>query len=132
MIVLDASAAVDLLLQVEPRASALAARLRRHGPNLAAPHLLDAEVAQVLRRFVRQREIGESRARATLEDLALLPLTRYPHRPLLGRAFDLRDNATIYDALYLALAETLDAPLLTCDGALRDVPGAYARVEVVD
>lgn len=131
MIVLDASAALDFLLWVPPHGETVAARIRASGPALAAPHLLDAEVAQVLRRFVRREEIPVEVARAALEDLDALPIVRYPHGPLLHRAFDLRNNATIYDALYLVLAEALDAPLLTRDASLAAIPGHLARVEVV-
>jgi predicted nucleic acid-binding protein len=93
--------------------------------------LLDAEVGQVLRRFSIAREISVQRARAALADYAALPITRYPHLPLLERAFALRANATFYDALYLALAEVIDAPLVTCDSRLARAPGARAVVEVL-
>lgn len=71
------------------------------------------------------------RARGAIEDLGALPLVRYPHAPLLARAFELHANATLYDAICLVLAEALDAPLLTCDAALARVPGHAARVQVV-
>lgn len=131
MIVLDATIVVDLLLALPPHAETIAARIARSAPQLAAPHLLDAEVAQVLRRFVLSGELGPSAAREALDDLQSLPITRYPHAALLPRAFELRDNATIYDALYLVLAEALDAPLWTRDVALSQIPGAQAKVEVL-
>ena len=131
MIVLDASAAVDLLLGVPPRGEAIAGRLRADAEGIAAPHLLDAEVAQVLRRFVLRSEISADRAIAALDDLRMFPLTRYPHVELLQRAFELRDNVTVHDALYLALAERLGATLVTCDSALSTVPGHAASVVVV-
>jgi len=131
VIVLDASAAVDLLLDVPPHGDAVARRLAAEPDGAAAPHLFDAEVGQVLRRFVLAGSVGADRAAAALEDLADLPLERFPHGPLLGRAFALRENATVYDALYLALAEALGAPLVTRDGALASVPGVRARVEVL-
>jgi predicted nucleic acid-binding protein len=131
MIVIDASAAVDLLLENEPWAGSVEGRLRLDPGGVAAPYLLDAEVGQVLRRFVTGGRVTEARARQALQDLRDLPLARYPHEPLLGRAFDLRANATFYDALYLALAEQLGATLLTRDDALATVPGHRARVDVV-
>jgi len=131
LIVLDASAVVDLLLGLPPHAEVIAARIKLESPGLAAPYLLDAEVAQVLRRYVRCGEVTAGYAASALHDLLALPITRYPHTPLLIPAFDLRDNVTIYDALYLVLAEALGAPLLTRDGALARVPGHKATVEVV-
>ena len=104
--------------------------VRRHAPALHAPHLLDAEVAHVLRRYVLRGELDIEQAGAALDDLANLPITRCPHGPFLGRALELRHNVTVYDALYLALGETLDAPVLTSDAALADVPGCRARVEL--
>lgn len=131
VIVVDASAAIDVLLDLAPHANALADRLRQESPNLSTLHLLDAEVGQVLRRYARRGQVSETRARAALDDLADLPLIRYPHLPLVHRAFELRHNTTFYDALYLALAEGLNAPLLTRDRALAHVPGHRATVEVV-
>ena len=93
--------------------------------------VLDASVGQVLRRHVRRRELSATRAKVALGDLTALPLQRYPLLPLLARAFELRDRATVYDALYLALAERAGAPLLTRDARLADVPGHSAAVEVV-
>ena len=131
MIVLDASAVLDLLLNLEPRAAAIRRRLFEESPGLLTLHLLDAEVGQVLRRHVRRHELSTARAKAALEDLTALPLQRYPLLPLLARAFELRDNATVYDALYLALAENAGAPLLTRDARLAKVPGHSAAVEVL-
>lgn len=131
MIVLDASVVIDLLLDTRGAADAIRERVRADAKGLAAPHLLDAEVGQVLRRFVLAGQLLPERAEDALQDLADLPLIRHAHGPLLGRAFELRDNATIYDGLYLALAEGLEAPLLTRDSALASAPGHRARVEVV-
>ncbi len=98
---------------------------------LHAPHLIDVEVAQVLRRYVNRGQLGEHHAAAALDDLRDLALERYPHHLFLPRIWDLRDNVTAYDAAYLALAEALDAPLLTCDRRLATAPGHGARVVVV-
>jgi len=131
VIVLDASVVVDLLLDLPPYAGRIVTRIQQEAPALVAPHILDAEVAQVLRRYVLRGEVSAVDAEAALEDLTALPITRYPHIPLILRAFALRANATIYDALYLVLAEALAAPLLTRDTALGTVPGHGAQVEVV-
>lgn len=128
-IVVDASAIVDLVLDLPP-SRAIVERLGAAG-GLFAPHLIDAEVAQVLRRHVLRGTLGSGRAWQALDDLADLPLRRYPHAPFLARAFELRDNATIYDGLYLALAEALDAVFLTRDARLADVPNSRARIELI-
>ncbi len=130
MIVVDASVVVDLLLDRPPFADAIAARLQ-HETGIAAPHLLDAEVGQVLRRYVRSGEVTAARAAGALEDLAALPIQRFPHTPLLREAFALRDNVTFYDAVYLVLAAALDAAFLTRDRALVGVRKARARVECI-
>lgn len=130
MIVVDASVVVDYLLGgPSPAGDALAAVLTRHEP-VSAPHLLDVEVGQVLRRFVLRDRLTVGMAEELLGELAALPLRRYEHRGLVDRAFELRRNVTMYDAVYLALAEVLEAPLLTADAALADVPGSTAVVEV--
>jgi predicted nucleic acid-binding protein len=131
MIVLDASAAIDLLLNSPPSGARIAGRVAAERTGIIAPHLIDAEVGQVLRRFLLAQEISVQRARAALNDFAQLPIARYPHVPLLERAFALRANTSFYDALYLALAEAVDAPLITCDGSLARIPGVKARVEVL-
>lgn len=128
--VLDASATIEWLLQTKVGAR-VEARIFSRAATLHAPHLLDIEVAQVLRRYVATRAITASRGRAALEDLADLSLTRYPHEWLLERVWELRDNLTAYDAAYVALAEALDLPLVTCDGKMASAPGHRARVEVV-
>jgi predicted nucleic acid-binding protein len=129
LIVLDASAAVEVLLQ-SPVGAAWGERLLTSAVSLHAPHLLDVEVAQVLRRFVREGDVTASRAREALADLADLQVERYPHELLLPRAWELRDNLTAYDAVYVALAELLGATLLTRDDRIRTAPRHRARVEV--
>lgn len=131
MIVLDASVVIDLVLNRPPAGPEIAQRIESGAGPLLAPHLLDAEVGQVLRRFWLARSIDSERAAAALEDYAQLPITRYPHWPLLARAFTMRDNVTFYDALYLALAEATQATFVTSDRRLAGVPGVAARVEVL-
>ena len=130
MIVLDASAALELLLNT-PVAPRVAARVLAPRESLHAPHLIDLEIAQVLRRWERAGLLARLRGEEALEDLTDLPLERYPHQPLLARIWDLRSNATAYDAAYLALAEALGATLVTRDAALASIPGHAARVEVI-
>lgn len=129
MIVLDASAAVEVLLQTAAGAP-VTKRFFEAGTSLHAPHLLDIETTQILRRFVRKGEVTADRARQALEDLADLPLERYSHDFLLPRIWSLRQNLTAYDAVYVALAEALGATLLTRDARISRAPGHAARVEV--
>jgi predicted nucleic acid-binding protein len=130
MIVLDASAVLELLLGTE-LGRAIAKRIADPALGLHVPHLLDVEVAQALRRFVQCGELGQDTARIALEDLSSLDLERHAHEPLLGRIWALRENMTAYDATYVALAEALDAVLLTCDGRLARAPGIGRRVELI-
>jgi predicted nucleic acid-binding protein len=130
VIVIDASAMVELLLQTDA-ADAIADRCFAPGLSLHAPHLLDVEVTQVLRRYARTGDLGEQRGEEAVRDLRRLPLERYSHELLLPRMWELRHKASAYDAAYLALAEALDAPLLTRDASLEAIPGHTAAVEVV-
>jgi len=130
VIVLDASAAIEWLLQTVVGAR-VEERIFSQAATLHAPHLLDIEVAQVLRRYVTAGIITASRGQEAIEDVLDLSLTRYPHDVLLLRVWELRDNLTAYDAAYVALAEALGASLLTCDGKIASAPGHHARVEVV-
>ena len=129
MIVVDASALLEMLLRT-PAAASVEERLFDAGHTLHAPHLIDVEVAQVLRRYAATGQIQPARCRDALGDLSDLPLSRYPHDVLLPRVWELRHNLTAYDAVYVALAEALDAPLLTCDRRLAAAPGHHARVDL--
>lgn len=130
MIVLDASAAVDWLLETSA-GQRIETRIYSRKESLHGPHLLEIEVAQVLRRLVRQGTVASRRADEAIDDLTDLPMTRYPHAVLLPRVWQLRHALSAYDALYVALAEVLNAPLLTCDGKIASAPGHHATVEVV-
>lgn len=130
MIVVDASVLLEVLLRM-PAAAALEERLFQPQETLHAPHLVDVEVAQVLQRYALAGDADDERCRAALDDLAGFQLTRYAHDLLLPRVWQLRANLSAYDATYVALAEALDAPLLTCDQRLANAPGHAARVEVM-
>jgi predicted nucleic acid-binding protein len=130
VIVLDASAALEVLLGSGP-GRALAARIDDPTVTLHAPHLLAVEVTQVLRRQTSLGNLTAARAGDAVADLAALDLVRYEHEPFLPRIWALRDNLTAYDAVYVALAETLDAPLVTLDRRVADAPGHRARVELI-
>ena len=130
MIVIDASALIEVLLNT-PAAARVTERLFGRVDTLHVPHLLDLEVAQVLRRYTLSGQMSIARSEQALEDLADLPLNRYPHDIFLRRIWSLRRNSTAYDAAYLALAEALEAPLITRDAALARIPGHRARVEVL-
>ncbi len=130
MIVVDASAVLEVLLRT-PAGRAAQARLLDPAQTLHAPHLLDVEVAQVVRRYAASGEIDGERGRLALADLADFPVRRYPHDFLLPRVWALRNNLTAYDAIYVALAEALDAPLITRDQRLAAALGHQARIELV-
>jgi predicted nucleic acid-binding protein len=130
VIVIDASVVIEVLLNT-PAGIQIAERLFDPDETLHTPHLLDVEVAQVLRRYTRTGELDAIRGLQALKDLVDFPLTRYPHDLFLPRIWELRHKVTAYDAVYIALAETLAAPLLTRDAALASAPGHRARIELM-
>jgi predicted nucleic acid-binding protein len=130
LIVLDASALLEILLRT-PLAERLMGRALEASERMHAPHLLDIEVTQVLRRLVQRKEVTVARAEQALEDLAKLLIERHEHQSLVGRAWQLRDSIGAYDGVYVALAEALDAPLLTCDAKLAGARGHRATIELV-
>jgi predicted nucleic acid-binding protein len=130
MIVLDASALLELLLGTAT-GSLVAARISDTSLGLNIPHLADIEIAQALRRYVRDGELDVTSAANAIEVLRELDLERYAHEPLLKRVWALRHNLTAYDAVYVALAELLDTTLLTCDSRLARAPGLAKRVELI-
>jgi len=126
-VILDASAAVDFVLDNEPSASWVVEQLRA-AERIRAPHLIDAEVLAAVRRAVMAGWIPPERGTRALADYAVLRLVRFPHKPLMARAWALRDNVTAADALYVALAETLGAPLVTTDASLARAPGLEIEI----
>jgi len=130
VIVVDASALLEFLLQT-PLGTRVEARLFRDEEEFHSPHLVDVEVTQGLRRLVRAAEVSPGRAAEAIADLADLDLHRHDHLDLLTRAWKLRDNVTAYDAMYVALAEALDASMVTCDTPFAKAPGHHARIEVI-
>ncbi len=129
MIVLDASAAVDWLLQTSAGLR-IEHRIYSSSESLHAPHLIDVEVAQVLRRLAREGTISAQRADEAVRDLSDLRLTRYPHFAFLPHIWRHRHNLSAYDAAYVALAEFLRVPLITRDSRLASVPGHAATIEI--
>jgi predicted nucleic acid-binding protein len=129
VIVLDASATVDWLLQT-PAGVLIEKRIYSRNESLHAPHLLDLEVAQVLRRLVREGAAPVQRAGQAITDLLDLRITRYPHFVLLPRIWQLRHNFSAYDAAYVVLAERLGAPLVTRDSRLASASGHSAQIEL--
>jgi predicted nucleic acid-binding protein len=131
VIVVDASAMLEFLLQTT-LGTRVEARLFRDGEEFHSPHLMDVEVTQGLRRLVRSGEVSATRATEAIEDLSDLDLHRHAHLNLLTRAWQLRENVTAYDAMYVVLAEALDATMITCDSPLAKTPGHHARIEAIE
>jgi predicted nucleic acid-binding protein len=127
VVVVDTSAIVTMLIE-DPPVPALVDRLL--GRDLHAPHLIDVEFLHVLRRFLATGRVPLTRADAVRADFSALRITRYPHTLLLDRMWELRENLTAYDATFVALAEVLDAPLVTTDARLAAAPGHRAAIEV--
>ena len=128
--VLDASALAGVLLDA-PRYPSVVDLLAEESAELLVPHVCDVEVASALRKAVRRGMADISRADAALSLYVDLPLTRFPHTPLLARAFSLRDNLTMYDAIYVALAAAAGAPLYTADGRLARTASDHTGVRTV-
>jgi len=126
---LDASAAVDWLLQT-PAGEQIEKRIYTRNESLHAPHLLDLEVIQVMRRLAREGAVSASRAVEAVRDLLDLRITRYPHYVSLPWIWQHRNNLSAYDAAYVALAKRLSATLITRDGGLASVAGHGATIEL--
>ncbi len=130
MLVLDASAALAAFLGTGVNSTSIRVRIEAPGESLHAPHLLDVEMLHALRGLVLRGDVSRSRGEEVREDFASLRWSRYAHVPCLDRIWELKDNLTAYDAAYVALAETLGAPLVTTDARLAQAPGIRAEVEV--
>lgn len=127
---IDASALLEILLRTD-RADRLMERALSGSEHMHAPQLLDIEITQVLRRLVRQKEVTAPRAEQALQDLSNLLIERHDHQTLIPRIWQLRDSLTAYDGAYVALAEALAAPLLTCDAKLAGAHGHRATIELI-
>lgn len=130
MIVLDASAVVAVLLGAGPGTERIRERVESSGESLHVPHVMDLEVMHTLRRQLLRGGLSSERGAEALQDLANIAFTRYPHTSLAGRIWDLKENLTAYDAAYVALAEALNAPLITLDARLARASGIHAVVEL--
>jgi len=128
VIVVDTAAVIDALIG-RPAPIGLVERIAG-ARELHAPHLIDVELLHALRRLVASGDIGSDRADDARRDFADLAIVRYPHGPLADRMWELRHNVTPYDAAFVALAEALDIPLVTCDGRLARSSGHHASVEL--
>ena len=131
MIVIDASALLDVLLRLSPAGNIVEERVFEVNQTVHVPHLLDLEVTQVLRKRALNGLMAVPRCLRALDDLTNLRLLRYPHDFLLSRVWELRNNVSAYDAIYVALAEYLGAPLLTRDRRMANASGHHAQIELV-
>lgn len=129
MIVVDASVLVTALADDGPDGDHARTRLR--GERLIAPHLVDVEVASAWLRMASTGDLDERRADLARADLRALRVDRVPHGPLLERCWQLRSNLTMYDAVYVALAEITGIALLTADRKLAVSPGPECEIELL-
>jgi predicted nucleic acid-binding protein len=130
LLVLDASAALAAFLGTGVNSAFIRVRIEAPGESLHAPHLLDVEMLHALRGLVLRGDVSRARSEEVREDFASLRWSRYSHVAFLDRIWELKDNLTAYDAAYVALAETLSAPLITTDARLARASGIRAEVEV--
>lgn len=130
MIVIDASALIDALLDPE-RVPQVQAAFENENSPVIAPSVIDLEVAQTFRRMVRAQEILPTRGVSALQSMALLPLERVHHVNFIQRIWELRDNATAYDAVYIALAEHLEAPIMTTDRKFEGIAAHNAKIVLI-
>ena len=129
VLVVDASVIAPAVADGGPDGEACRARIK--GQSLAAPDLLRVEAVSVIRRQLASGALTPAQANNAVEDLLNLPITVYPTAPLLRRAWELRDNATAYDACYVALAEALGCALVTADQRLANAPGSRCQFDIV-
>jgi predicted nucleic acid-binding protein len=129
VIVLDSSAVVDYLFAFDPNGSWVADRLAEDA-DVHVPHVVDVEVLGVVRRGLQNGAVTRTDGAEVLDELGLLPMRRYPHGPFLLRAWELRGHVNAADAIFIALAEALDAPLVTTDLRLARAAPRRVRVKV--
>lgn len=129
MIVVDASVVVTALGDDSHDGDRVRERMR--GERLLAPHLIDLEVTSAWRRLAAAGDLDERRAQFALDDLRALRLDRVPHAPLIGRCWELRDNLTVYDSVYVALAEVMAVVLVTADASIAGASGPTCEIEVI-
>jgi predicted nucleic acid-binding protein len=130
LIVVDASVLAPAL--ADDNSGGDRARERLAGERLVAPELIDLEVLSAVRGALRANQLNARRAEQALSDLAALPLRRAPHLPLLPRVWELRDEASVYDGSYIALAEALGVDLLTADTGMLRTRGARCTIELLE
>jgi predicted nucleic acid-binding protein len=118
LIVLDASAVIDVLVESGPGTESIRERIEEPGQSLHVPQLVDLEVLQTLRRYALHGTLSQERSNKAFDDLTNIVFERYPHTPLLGRIWQLKNNLTAYDATYVALAQSLTCHLITADERL--------------
>ena len=129
MIVLDASAAIELVLNTSA-GKRVNDRIADQREAIQVPHLVDVELIHVIRRFVMRNVVGAERGEMAIRLWRMLDVQRHEHEPFMVRIWQLRNNFSAYDAIYVALAEALSAPLITADRRLAAAPGSGIRVEV--
>jgi len=130
VIVVDTSAVVTALAGRSP-SQGLIERLSGD-PDLHAPHVIDVEILHALRRLVARGRLSEERAADVRLDFGDLTIMRYPHHPLADRIWELRNNVTAHDAAFVALSETLDVPLITCDARLASAGEHSSDIELFE
>lgn len=130
MKVLDASALLELVVGTAA-GLAVADLLDDPDDGVHVPHVADVEVASALRRLVAEGVVSETIARESLDDFQSLDLQRHAHEPMLDRIWEMRKNLSAYDAAYVALAEVLDAELITCDRRLARAPRLSIRTRLI-
>lgn len=130
MIVVDASALIEVLTRSD-RGQRIESRILRPSETVHAPALIDLEVAQVLRRYASTGQVPQHWARMAMEIAIAFPMTRYLHEPLMKRVWALKENLTAYNAAYVALAEALRCPVVTCDARLARATAIHATIEVI-
>jgi len=130
VLVLDASAVIEVLFRTKV-GTKVAEVIFEPKINLVAPELLPVETIQVIRRYIYSKELSIPRASVAFKDLQDLPIAYYSYQILMNRIWELKNNFSAYDATYIALAECLESPLLTCDSAFQKGSGRLHKAKIV-